>query len=161
MRIMEPGLWSIGNKLRWLVIVPPSLAVLLMTALVVWIMSRNELEKQAKHMAQARIEDLTLRVENFFHRAAVLTRGIASRQKALGRNPDPGTMAFLRALLVSTPKQEAQGVYIAFEGKDYRDKDAIQWVDRDHWGKASRLEYDFHDPQNEQSEWYRGAGTKK
>ena len=53
MKVTNPGLWSLGQKLRWLVIVPPSLAVLLLTALVLDFVSRNELERQAKQMAQA------------------------------------------------------------------------------------------------------------
>jgi PAS domain S-box-containing protein len=161
MRIIKPGLWTLGQKLRWLVIVPPSLAVLLLTALVVTIISRNELEKQAGQMARARIEDLALRVENFFHRADVLTRGIVSRQKVFGRSPDSSTMAYLHALLKATPEGEAQGIYIAFEDKNYRQDDAIQWVDRRHWGKASRLDYDYHDTQNERCEWYWAAKAKQ
>jgi hypothetical protein len=161
MRIIQPGLWSLGQKLRWLVIVPPSLAVLLLTALVVSILSRNELEKQANQMARESIDDLAIRVENFFHGADVLSRGIASRQRAIGRTADPGTIAFLKALLEATPEREAQGVYIAFEDKAYRQEDAIQWVDRRHWGKASRLDYDYHDAENERCEWYWGAKAKK
>jgi PAS domain S-box-containing protein len=160
MKIINPDLWSLRQKLRWFVILPPSLAVLLLTALVVSIVSKNEVELQAEQVARARIEDLALRVDSFFHRANVLVRSIASRQKALGRNPDPGTMAFLHALLKATPEREAQGVYIAFENKNYRDAEAIQWVDRRHWGKASRLDYDFHDAGNDQCEWYSGAKAK-
>jgi PAS domain S-box-containing protein len=159
MKIIRPGLWSLGQKLRWLVIVPPSLAVLLLTALVVSIISRNELEKKASQMAEASIEDLALRVENFFDRADALTRGIASHQKVLGREPNADTMEFLHALLDATPPAQAQGVYIAFEDKDYRREDAIQWVRRN--GKTSRLDYDYHDKRNERCEWYWGARSKK
>ena len=49
-------------------------------------------------------------------------------------------MAFLKALLEATPEREAQGVYIAFEDKDYRQEDAIQWVRPQHGkGQPSRL----------------------
>jgi PAS domain S-box-containing protein len=161
MRLTRPGLWSLGQKLRWLIIVPSSLTMLLLTALVVSILSRNELEKQAKQMASGSIDDLAFRVEYFFRGADVLSRSIAARQKDLGRTTDPGTMAFLEALLRATPPQDAQGIYIAFEDKDYRQEGAIQWVDRRHWGKASRLDYDYHDVHNDRCEWYWGAKAKK
>ena len=70
-------------------------------------------------------------------------------------------MAFLLALLDATPEQEAQGLYIAFENKNYRDEGAVQWVDRRHRGKASRLDYDYHDTRNDQCEWYWGAKAIK
>ena len=97
-------------------------------------------------------------MDSFFNRANVLIRTIAARQKALGRNPDPSTMAFLHALLKATPEPEAQGLYIAFENKNFRDADAIQWVQRT--PKPSRIDYDYHDASNDQCEWYWGAAKK-
>ena len=58
-------------------------------------------------------------------------------------------------------RKRPRGVYIAFEDKDYRQEGVIQWVNRKHWGKSSRLDYDYHDAQNEQCEWYWGAKAKK
>ena len=58
MRFLNPDLWSLRQKLRWFVILPPSLAVLLLTALVVNIVSKNEVEQQADKLARARIEGL-------------------------------------------------------------------------------------------------------
>ena len=160
MRRINPGLWSFGQKLRWLVILPTILAVLLLTAWVGTIISQKELENRAKHMAESRTEQLALRVESFFRRADILTRAIASRQKMLGRRPDAGTMDFLLNLLKATPEREAQGVYIAFEDRDDRQGNVIQWVDRMHLGTASRVDYDFHDARDEKCEWYRDAKAK-
>ena len=67
-------------------------------------------------------------------------------------------MAFLRASWKRRPKREAQGVYIAFEDKDYREKDAIQWLDRNN---NSQIHYDYHDARNEQSAWYRAPKQKR
>ncbi len=52
MKIINPDLWSLRQKLRWFVILPPSLAVLLLTAFVVSIVSKNEVEQQAEQVAQ-------------------------------------------------------------------------------------------------------------
>jgi PAS domain S-box-containing protein len=157
MRLIRPGLWSFGQQLRWFVILPTILAVLLLTATII---SEEELEIRAKHRAEDRTEQLALRVENFFRRANILTRAIASHQKSLGRTPDDRTMAFLRDLLQATPLREAQGVYIAFEDRDDRQENVIQWVDRIKMGKASRLDYDFHNASDEQCEWYWAAKAK-
>ena len=97
-RIVRPSLWSLGQKLRWLVIVPPSLAVLLLTGGVLTKLSMDEMENQANQVAEAKIDDLKLRVEGYFDCADVLTRCISARQKLIGRNPNPSTMAFLAAL---------------------------------------------------------------
>src|SRR5262245_50587120 len=101
--------WSIGTKLRWLIIATPCLVLGQTIAAVAWL-TAHEMHAQAERAAQMEVEAIDHAVKGFFHRASVLVRGIAARQRALGPGPDPSTYGYLRALLAATPPREAQGV---------------------------------------------------
>jgi len=129
---------------------------------------RRIMRDNAMAEAADRLESLAARVHEFFDRAIVLTRLLASRQKAFGDAPDGDTRKVLAALLYDTPAYDAQGTYIAFENRPYQDADAVQWV----WRKAAsgkdgsvlrtndRVTYDYHQ-KNEQTDWYQGAKAKR
>jgi PAS domain S-box-containing protein len=115
-----------------------------------------------------RMDDLAVRVKNFFDGATLLSRFIASRQKAIGAGPTANTRPILRSLLEEMQPYEAQGVYIAFEDRPYTDIDAIQWVWREPvagkdayiYHETDRLAYDYH-LLGEHTEWYQGAKAQK
>ncbi len=86
-------------------------------------------------------------------RVGALSRVIAARQEALGREPDDAVIPFLAGLLAGIGADEAYGVYIVFEAKNARDPKAMPWVDRQSFPGPVKLNYDYHDPQ---WEWYHG-----
>src|SRR4051812_28604472 len=128
--MMKPltKLQTFNLKLLVLIIVGPCL-VLILTGLVGRQMGMAAMKEQAMAAADLQTDVIISEFDNLFEQATVLTRFIAERQKVIGDRPDPDTMRFLAELLKETPEEEIAAVYMAFEGKDYRDKDAIQWVD--------------------------------
>ena len=66
MKIINPDLWSLGQKLRWFVIVPPSLAVLLLTASLSASCPEMSWKSRQSRWPRRRIDDLALRVDSFF-----------------------------------------------------------------------------------------------
>jgi len=158
---------DINTKLRWMICAAPCLVLVVMITFGA-LTYRRIMRDNAIAEAADRMDSLASRVHEFFNRAIVLTRSIASRQKALGSAPDSDTRRVLVSLLEDIPRYEAQGLYIVFEDRPYQDADAVQWV----WRKrvpgtdefvvrtTDKLTYDYH-VQNDQSEWYQGAKTKK
>lgn len=158
MEASHAGDLSLSHKLRLLIIVPPCL-VLALTGIVGLINGTTMTESLATRESTVEVDLLTHRVADFFTRAAVLTRVIAARQKALGPSADPSTLPFLESLLRETPRNEAQGIYIAFEAKPFDHPHAIQyvqWKGKTHLDTESRATYDFH-ALGSQQEWYWGA----
>jgi PAS domain S-box-containing protein len=86
----------------------------------------------------------------------MLPRSTASQQESVGRNPDPGMVPFMAQLLSQMPTDEAYGLAMAFEDKNWQEPDAMPWVDRKSWPKQVKLDYDYHDPK---WEWYQGPKT--
>jgi PAS domain S-box-containing protein len=158
---------DINTKLRWMICAAPCLVLIVMIAFGAMEYRRITLDNAIAEAAD-RMDSLASRVHEFFDRAIVLTRSLASRQKALGSAPDPETRRVLVAMLEDTPSYEAQGLYIVFEDRPYHDADAAQWVWRqqvpgteDHIVRTSdKLTYDYH-LKNELTEWYQGAKNKK
>src|SRR5262249_32714208 len=115
--------------------------------------------------AEVEMDALARRVTDFFDRAVVLSRFIAARQEALNQKartprPDEDTMSILKRLLETTPEVLAQGIYMAFEGRDpVSHKNVIQWLDRNYRGTTHELPVDLHDD-SPQREWYWGAKAK-
>jgi PAS domain S-box-containing protein len=149
---------SLSRKLRLLIIVPPCL-VLALTGIVGLINGSRMAERLATREAAVEVDLLARRIEDYFGRAAMLTRVIAARQKALGPLPHPSTVSFLKSLMAETPATEAQGMYLAFEAQPIDNPDALQWVQRTnntYLDSQSRITYDFH-ADAPQQEWYWGA----
>jgi len=158
MKTNHPVDLSLSHKLRLLIIVPPCL-VLALTGIVGMINGSRVAERLATKEATVEVDLLARRVEDYFGRAAMLTRVIAARQKALGPSPDPSTISFLKSLMAETPPEEAQGMYFGFEAQPYDHPDSVQWVQRQgrtYSGIKSNITYDFHN-RGAQQEWYWGA----
>jgi PAS domain S-box-containing protein len=128
----------------------------LVLGLTVWFdyrISRDELERQTNAQAVSEIRAAGQRLDDFIARIGMLPRGTASRQQAVGPDPDPGLVPYLRQVLSQMPKEEVYGIYIAYEHKDWRAEDSMPWVDRKSWPNTTRVKYDYHEPKQE---WYNG-----
>jgi two-component system sensor histidine kinase/response regulator len=143
---------SIARRLQLSV----GVAAALVLGLTVWFnyrVSRGELERQTNAKAVAEVGAAARRLDDFILRTGMLPGDIAIRQQAFGHDPDPGMVAYLRELLHQTPVDQAYGVYIAYDYKDWKDPTACLAVHRLHWPVLTPVEYDFHDPKQE---WYNG-----
>jgi two-component system, sensor histidine kinase and response regulator len=117
---------------------------------------RAELEQQTNAKAMSQIRGAARQVDDFIARMGMLPRATASRQLSVGREPDPGMVPFMAQLLAQVPTNEAYGLAMAFEDKNWRETNAMPWVDRKSWPNQVHLDYDYHDPK---WEWY--SGPKK
>ncbi len=148
---------SIARRLQ----VGVGIAAGLVLGLTVWFnyqTSRYELEQQTNANALSEIRAAARRVDDFIARIGMLPRSTASRQQAYGRDPDPGMVPMMAQLLAQMPEDEVYGLAMAFEHKDWKEPDAMPWVDRKSWPNKVNLEYDFHDPK---WEWYAGPKTSR
>ena len=130
------------------------LAAGLVLRLTVWFnyrTGRAELEQQTNAKAMSEIRSAARRVDDFIARVGMLPRSTASRQQAVGRDPDPGMVPLMAQLLAQMPADEVYGLAMAFEHKDWREADAMPWVDRKSWPNQVQVGYDYHDPKQE---WY-------
>lgn len=93
-------------------------------------------------------------LDDWVKRVAQLSLGTAVRQQVVGREPAPGTVEYLAAMLNAVPRDEVYGLYIAFDRMSWRDPRSMPWVDRASWPKAAIVQYDFHDARQD---WYAGA----
>jgi signal transduction histidine kinase/CheY-like chemotaxis protein len=135
------------------------LAAGLVLGLTVWFnyrTGRDELEQQTNSKAMAQIRAAARQVDDFIARMGMLPRSTASRQQAVGREPDPGMVPLMAQLLAQMPVNEVYGLAMAFEYKKWQEEDAMPWVDRKSWPDKVKLDYDYHDPK---WEWY--SGPKK
>ncbi|MBE7502825.1 MAG: response regulator [Verrucomicrobiales bacterium] len=143
---------SIARRLQFGV----GLAAALVFGLTVWFsyrVSRNELERQTNAKAVTEIRAAARQLDDFISRLGMLPRHIAVRQRAFGRDPDPGMVPYLRELLRQTPSEEVYGVYIAYEHADAKDGGGCLAIHRKHWPALTPVVYDYHDPRQE---WYNG-----
>ncbi|HUK82805.1 MAG TPA: response regulator [Verrucomicrobiae bacterium] len=148
---------SIARKLQ----VGVGLAAGFVLGLTVWFnyrSGRSQLEQQTNAKAISQIRAAARQVDDFIARMGMLPRSTASRQQAVGREPDPGMVPLMAQLLAKMPVDEAYGLAMAFEFKNWQDPDAMPWVDRKSWPKQVKLDYDYHDPK---WEWYIGPKTTR
>jgi len=148
---------SIARRLQ----IGVGLAAGLVLGLTLWFnyrTSRAELEQQTNANAVSDIRAAARRLDDFVARIGMLPRSTASRQQAFGRDPDPGMVPFMAQLLSQVPAEEVYGLAMAFEHKDWRETNAMPWVDRKSWPNPVKLEYDYHDPK---WEWYVGPKNSR
>ncbi len=105
-------------------------ALLIATIGVSYDGGRRALEEQTTAEAMKQVRSTALTMDSYVDRAAVLVRGIAARQEAIGKDPDANTIPFLAHLLDSVTPEEAYGVYLAFEDKVSGAIRSMPWVDR-------------------------------
>jgi len=91
--------------------------------------ARTELEQQTAARASFEIGTAARRLDDFIVRIGMLPRSTASRQQVCGRDPDPGMVPLMAQLLSQVPVDEVYGLAMAFENKDWREEDAMPWVD--------------------------------
>jgi hypothetical protein len=133
------------------------IVVAALTAVVNLVWYARTIEEQVTFMAEAEVDVLASEVRDYFDRAVDLAKVIADHQEPLGHRADPDTIHFLRMVLDATPKRQAEGAYIAFERKHYRQPDAVQSHRRKGAAHAKQVKYDFHNANDEKCEWYWGA----
>ena len=137
------------------------LAAGLVLGLTVWFnyrTGRAELEQQTNAKAMSQIRAAARQVDDFIARMGMLPRSTASRQQAVGREPDPGMVPLMAQLLAQMPVDEVYGLAMAFEDKNWQEPNAMPWVDRKSWPNKVKLDYDYHDPK---WEWYSGPKTSR
>src|SRR5262249_15147819 len=132
-----------------------SSALLLLTVWVSYYTSANVLERQTNAEAVKQVRSLAEKMDDFVSKIAELPNGIAAhQQQSTGAETRKGMVSYLATVLNQTPIGEAQSVYIAYEKKNWQDKDAMIRVDRQSWPNPSHVSYDYTDPK---WEWYIGA----
>ncbi len=144
--------YSIARKLQLGV----GLAAGLVLALTVWMnyrANRAQLEEHTNAQALEELRDDSRQLDDLIARIGMVPRSIASRQRSIGREPDPGLVPYLREMLTQMPTAELYGNYIAYEHKDWQEADSMPWVDRKSWPGTTRVKYDYHEAKQE---WYNG-----
>ena len=137
------------------------LAAGLVLGLTVWFNYRSGragVDEQTNAKAMSDIRAAARRVDDFIARIGMLPRITAARQQAFGRDPDPGMVPLMAEILGQMPPEEAYGLAMAFENKDWHATNAMPWVDRKSWPNQVHLDYDYHDPKRE---WYGGPKASR
>jgi PAS domain S-box-containing protein len=119
-----------------LAIIAATCALLVLTILVGYFTARSVLVRQTDAEALKQVQATAQTMDAYVDRVAVLPRSIGARQQTVGSAPDAETVPFLADLLENVPPEEAQGVYLAFEGKKPSDPGFMPWVDRNSSPKA-------------------------
>jgi methyl-accepting chemotaxis protein len=136
-----------------------ALATCLILTVMAWVSygtSSSMLEQQVNARATEQVKYTAQQLDEFVSKTAMISQGIASRQFAIGSESNAETIPYLAHLLKSNPPEQAYGVYMTFDKKHFKDRDAMPWVDRKSWPQPAVLTYDFHDPKQE---WYNGPKT--
>src|SRR6185295_12630389 len=81
--------------------------------------TKVELERQTYSKAMAHIRAMANEADDFVSRIAMLPRSTAARQQAFGREPDPAMVPFMAQLLAQIPTNEAYGLAMAFDAKNW------------------------------------------
>jgi serine phosphatase RsbU (regulator of sigma subunit) len=129
--------------------------VLIVMAIADFRTGRNLLLDQTSREALRQVHDEVGNWDDLIERIGMLPMAIAATHAAGG---DGVTVPWLASLLEQCPIPAVYGLYIALEGKDWKDPASDIWVDRKSWPKGARLKYDFHDPKQD---WYAGAKATK
>src|SRR5208337_1740446 len=97
--------WSVGGKLRLLIIAAPCLIFLLNVVIGAWI-DISMLREEMADKAHVRMSEIAVRIDNLFERMDTLVQAIALHQQSSGSVADPETNTLLKKLLVATPIAE-------------------------------------------------------
>ena len=127
--------------------------ILVVLALVNYHNGRELLLQQTSSEALKEVNDEMRAMDDLVERMAMLPYVIGATETA-GAASTKVTIPWLASLLQNCPIHAVYGLYMVYDGKDWRDPDSDIWVDRKSWPKSARLKYDFHD---EDQDWYQGA----
>ncbi len=123
------------------------------TAYLSFFHNRESIIVQTNAEAEKQVYETALRIDDTARRVSAVTESIVASQQAAGMNPTPATVPFLVELLSKFPPREIYGIYIAYDHKSWKDKDACIAVHRKGWPNLTPILYDFHDAKQD---WYRG-----
>lgn len=130
--------------------------ILIVLALANYYSGRELLLEQTSSEALKEVHHEMRAMDDLVKRIAVIPYVIGATH--LSREKQGGvTVPWLASLLEYCPIKAVYGLYMAIDGKDWRDPASDIWVDRKSWPKAAHLKYDFHDPSQD---WYHGAKGK-
>lgn len=144
---------SLNQWLRCMIVGVP-VGLLLLVLYIVSSTSNEAFRIQARRNMETEIKSLADQVEKHFDHAAQIASSIGAFQKRRGKEPTAEMMDHLRVLLESLPRDEVQGVYMAFEHLHHEHPNANQWYDWKFLGKKETLGYNFHDCTQPGREWY-------
>ncbi len=128
-------------------------ALLILTVWVSYQTGGAVVESQTNAEAIKQVRSSARELDDFVARMADMPNSIAAHQQDAGTEPSRGMVAYLANLLNSSPIEDVQSVYIAFEKKNWKEKDALLRVDRQSFPRAAPVSYDYHQPARE---WYSG-----
>ena len=127
--------------------------ILIVLALVNYHNGRELLLQQTSSEALKEVNDEMRSMDELVERMAMLPYLIGATET----DKDPNTrvsVPWLASLLEKCPIHAIYGLYMYYDAKGWRDPDSYFWVDRKSWPNGARLNYDFHD---EEQDWYQGA----
>src|SRR5712692_2640584 len=128
-------------------------ALLILTVWVSYQTGGAVVESQTNAEAIKQVRSSSRELDDFVARMADMPNSIAAHQQDAGTEPSRGMVAYLANLLNSSPIEDVQSVYIAFEKKSWKEKDALLRGDRQSFPHAAPVSYDYHEPARE---WYSG-----
>jgi serine phosphatase RsbU (regulator of sigma subunit)/anti-sigma regulatory factor (Ser/Thr protein kinase) len=129
--------------------------IMIVLALANYHNGRELLLQQTSSEALKEVNDEMRAMDDLVERMAMLPYVIGATET----DADPlsrVSVSWLASLLEKCPIHAVYGLYMVYDGKDWRDPASDIWVDRKSWPKGARLNYDFHD---EDQDWYHGAKT--
>lgn len=130
--------------------------ILIVLALANYYSSRELLLTQASREALMEVRNEVGNWDDLVERIAMLPAVIGATEVSVKNNRGV-TAPWLASLLDHSPGRAVFGLYMARDGMDWKDPLSDIWVDRKSWPQAARLQYDFHDINQD---WYRGAKAK-
>jgi len=128
------------------------------TLALVYFASARMLTAQADARSMNSVQNSVMRLDDLLLRAAIVPKLIAVRQQLHGESPDPSMGDYLKSVLNALPENDAFGVYMAYEALDYREPNALPWLDRNHYPEQTKVLYDYHAGEHE---WYNGPKNSK
>ena len=127
--------------------------ILIVLALVNYHNGRELLLQQTSSEALKEVNNEMHAMDDLVERIAMLPYVIGATEES-GAHKTPVKVRWLASLLQKCPIPAVYGLYMVYDGKDWRDPSSDIWVDRKSWPNGAALKYDFHD---DAQDWYRGA----
>lgn len=127
--------------------------ILIVLSLANYYSSRELLLTQASREALMEVRSEVGNWDDLVERIAMLPAVIGATETSV-KNNEGVTSTWLASLLRHSPGHSVYGLYMAREGRNWKDPLSDIWVDRKNWPRGGMLQYDFHD---ENQDWYRGA----
>jgi serine phosphatase RsbU (regulator of sigma subunit)/anti-sigma regulatory factor (Ser/Thr protein kinase) len=131
--------------------------IMIVLSLANYYSSRELLLTQTSREALMEVRGEVGNWDDLVDRIAMLPAVIGATEVSV-KNNEGVTAPWLASLLDHSPGRAVYGLYMAREGRNWKDPLSDIWVDRKNWPHGALLKYDFHDSNQD---WYRGAKEKK